>query len=139
MVIQRLQSLYLFIGVVLMVVFLFMPMATVEGVEKAIYPTDFPVYMILNILIAVLMFISIFMYRTLQRQKSAVTVCIVLILASIATGLLLMFGPMAPEGAVQIEWLGGMLLLLAALLLGFGARRGISRDIRTLSSYDRIR
>lgn len=139
MVIQRLQSLYLFIGAVLMVVFLFIPMATTDASAEAIRPKDFPVYMILNVVIALIMFIAIFMYKNPKKQKMVAMMSILLIAASAVTGGLLLFGPNAPQGIVKIEWFGGVMLLMITLALVIAARRGITRDIKLLSSYDRIR
>lgn len=139
MVIQRLQSLYLFIGAVLMVVFLFIPMATTDASAEAIRPKDFPVYLILNVVIALIMFIAIFMYKNPKKQKMVAMMSILLIAASAVTGGLLLFGPNAPQGIVKIEWFGGVMFLMITLALVIAARRGITRDIKLLSSYDRIR
>lgn len=139
MVIQRLQSLYLFIGAVLMVVFLFIPMATTDASPEAIRPKDFPVYLILNVVIALILFIAIFMYKNPKKQKMVTMMSILLIAASAVTGVLLLYGPNAPQGFVNIELCGGVLFLVITLVLVIAARRGIARDIKLLSSYDRIR
>lgn len=139
MVIQRLQSLYLFIGAVLMVVFLFIPMATTDASAEAIRPMDFPVYMILNVVIALIMFIAIFMYKNPKKQKMVTRMSIWLIAASAVIGGLMLYGPNAPQGIVKIEWFGGVMLLVITFVLAIAALRGITRDIKLLSSYDRIR
>ena len=56
MVIQRWQTVFLFIATVLMALFTFMPFAsaTVDSQVANLHPKDFPVYLILNLLIAVL-------------------------------------------------------------------------------------
>lgn len=122
-----------------MVVFLFIPMATTDASAEAIRPKDFPVYMILNVVIALIMFIAIFMYKNPKKQKMVAMMSILLIAASAVTGGLLLFGPNAPQGIVKIEWFGGVMLLMITLALVIAARRGITRDIKLLSSYDRIR
>lgn len=141
MVIQRWQTVFLFLGTVLMVLFCLLPFAnvTVDAEIMKLHPSDFPVYLILNVLIAVLLFIAIFLYRNLKRQKTVTLVSMVLIACSAVTGGITLYGPSAPEGAVDIIWGGGMVLLIVALLLALAAYRGIKKDQRTLSSYDRLR
>lgn len=139
MVIQRIQSLYLLIGAILMTIFIFIPFASVENTDVIFKPTDFPVYFILNVVIALILFIAIFLYKSPRRQKTVTLVSMVLIAASAVTGGLILYGPNAPQGIVRVEWFGGVLLLVISLILALAARRGIIKDIKTLSSYDRIR
>lgn len=122
-----------------MVVFLFIPMATTDASPEAIRPKDFPVYLILNVVIALILFIAIFMYKNPKKQKMVTMMSILLIAASAVTGVLLLYGPNAPQGFVNIELCGGVLFLVITLVLVIAARRGIARDIKLLSSYDRIR
>lgn len=122
-----------------MVVFLFIPLATTDASPEAIRPTDFPVYLILNVVIALILLIAIFLYKNPKKQKMVTMVSILLIAASAVTGGLLLYGPNAPQGVVNIELFGGVMLLVITLVLTIAARRGIARDIKLLSSYDRIR
>lgn len=62
-----------------------------------------------------------------------------LMCCSAVCGGFLLYGPNAPKGAVELVWAGGILLLLGALVFAILAYRGIGKDQRTLSSYDRIR
>ena len=85
MVIQRIQSIYLLIAVILMAVFAFFPALTFElGGREFVYGAletgkvgvthiD-PLMLMLVVLISLLAFIDIFLYKNLQRQM---TVCIV--------------------------------------------------------------
>lgn len=141
MVIQRMQTVFLFIATVLMVLFTFMPFAsTTTDMQVAnLHPKDFPVYMILNLLIAVLLVISIFTFRNLKQQKKVTLLSMMLIVCSAVTGGFLLYGPNAPKGAVELVWAGGILLLIGALIFALLAYRGIRKDQKTLSSYDRIR
>lgn len=141
MVIQRWQTVFLFIATVMMALFTFLPFAsvTVDAQVIALHPKDFPVYLVLNLLIAALLLISIFKYRNLKVQKKVTVLSMLLIVCSGVTGGFLLFGPNAPKGAVELVWAGGILLLLFALLFAVLAYRGINKDQRTLSSYDRIR
>lgn len=141
MVIQRWQTVFLFIATVLMALFTFLPFASVKVDEQLLYihPKDFPVYLILNMLIAVLLLLAIFMYRNIRLQKKMTLLSLLLIACSAVTGGLLLYGPNAPAAAVELIWAGGIGLLIFALIFTLCALRGIRKDQRTLSSYDRLR
>lgn len=141
MVIQRWQTVFLFIATVLVALFTFMPFAsaTVDSQVADLHPKDFPVYLILNLLIAILLLLAIFMYRNLKLQKKVALLSMLLMCCSAVCGGFLLYGPNAPKGAVELVWAGGILLLLGALVFAILAYRGIGKDQRTLSSYDRIR
>ena len=138
MVIQRWQSLILLIAVVVMSLFCFTPWAQVVTTDTVtpLYVTDTPVFLTLNLLIAALLFISIFMYKNLRQQMRVVQLTILLISASIVTGAAILFVG-RPE-AEQI-FAGGTSLLVVALILAIAAYRFMRRDRRILSSYDRLR
>lgn len=140
MVLQRWQSVFLFIGAVLMALFCISPFAsvTIDGKTVELSPGGYPVYLVLNILTSVLLFIAIFLYKNLKRQRMVTLVSMLLIAASAVTGMLILFGPASPEWEATIE-AGGVIMLAVSLFMAIAACRGISRDMRTLSSYDRIR
>lgn len=133
MVIQRWQSLYLLIASIFMGLFCYLPMASVANSEISVY--NYPVYLTLNILIALLLIISIFLYKNLARQKTVVKICMMLNVASIITGVLIMYNMWSEV----IEWNGPVLLVVAVLAITLGAYRHIVADERLLKSYDRIR
>lgn len=141
MVIQRWQTVFLFFATVLMVVFSLVPFATATMGNGSVElkPTDFPVYLILNILIALLLFIDIFLYRDLKRQRTVTLINIVLICASAVTGALIIYGPAQPAEVVDVQATANMLMLAGAFLFSIFALRGINKDRKTLSSYDRLR
>ncbi|MDE5684650.1 MAG: DUF4293 domain-containing protein [Muribaculaceae bacterium] len=140
MVIQRLQTLFLLIAVVLMCVFCCTPWAShaAEGVAEAspVFVSEAPVLLILNIVIAVLLFISIFMFKNLKRQMTVTVLSIILICASMVTCGILLYT--AYPGATFI-WTGGVLLLLVALVCVLFAYRFMKKDHKLLTSYDRLR
>lgn len=140
MVIQRLQTLFLLLAVVLMCIFCCTPWATqaAEGVAEAspVFVSEAPVLLILNIVIAVLLFISIFMFKNLKRQMTVTVLSIILICTSIATCGILLFT--AYPGATFI-WTGGVVLLLVALVCVLFAYRFMKKDHKLLTSYDRLR
>jgi len=140
MVIQRWQSLLLLIAVVLMAVFCCTPWATqaAEGVEEAapIFISEAPALLVLNIVIAVILFISIFMFKNLKRQMSVTVLSIVLICTSIVTCGIMLYTAYPGAGLI---WTGGVLLLLVALICALFAYRFMKKDFKLLTSYDRLR
>lgn len=138
MVIQRIQTLMLLIAVILMAVFCCTPFATMasEPEPTKLFLKDAPVFLILNIVIALLLFINIFMYKNLRMQIRMTVLSLVLICASMATaGFILTVGM---PGATPIL-LGGVLLPVFALIFGLLALRGMRKDRKLLSSMDRLR
>lgn len=133
MVIQRWQSLYLLIASIFMGLFCYLPIALVENSELSVY--NFPIYLTLNVLIAILLFISIFLYKNLARQKTVVKICMMLNVASIIAGALIMYNIWTDV----ISWKGTLLLVVATLGIMLGAYRHIVADERLLKNYDRIR
>lgn len=138
MVIQRIQTLMLLIAIAMMAVFCFTPYATLmaDSVPTAVYVKDAPVFLTLNIVIAVLLFLIIFMYKDLRRQIRMTVLALLLICASIVTcGFILVVGL---EDATPVL-LGGVSLLVLALLFGLLALRGMRHDRRLLAGADRLR
>ena len=140
MVIQRWQTLFLLIAVALMGIFCCTPWATLaaEGSIEAtpIFLAHAPVLLVLNIVIAALLFISIFLFKNLRRQMTVTLLSMILICASLVTCGLTLY--VAFPGASLI-WTGGVLLLLVALVCVVFAYRFMKKDRKLLSSYDRLR
>jgi len=143
MMIQRWQTVWLLVAAVLMAVLCFVPMALVHGValeaDSATFlsPKDFPVLIIVNALVAVLLFISIFLYKNTRRQKTLTLVSMLLIVVSMATEAMVLFGWDTTAG--RVEWLGSIFLLIGALVFAMLAYRGIRSDERLLKAADRLR
>ena len=138
MVIQRWQSVFLLLGAIAMAIFCFVPMGSFSDGDSVInlMPVDYPVFLTVNILVAVLLFIAIFLFKNTRRHKTVTLVSMLLIATSAVTGGFLIYGD--SRGA-EIEWLGGVILLVITLVFALAAYRGISHDERLLRSYDRIR
>ncbi len=136
MVIQRWQSVFLFLASIMMGIFCAIPMASQGEGESFIQfcPIDATVYFTLNVLTAVLLFLSIFMFKNLKRQKTVALVSIVLMIASAVSGGIIVY-----NGAFNIDWTGGVLLLLCSIAMTLAAYRRIVADERLLKSYDRLR
>ena len=150
MVIQRIQSVYLLIAVILMGVFAFFPALSFQiGDNEFVYGAleagkigalhiD-PLMLTLVVLIALLAFIDIFLYKNLQRQM---TVCFVDIIIGIA--MLIAVGVQAymlssKHDAVALVWQWWLLLPVFAIIFLMMAHRAMSRDKKMLRDSDRLR
>ena len=142
MVIQRWQTVLLLVAVIIMGIFCLTPyaidrsIATEIGGGAPVYVSDAPVFLVLNLVIAALLFISIFMYKNLKRQMTVTLLSMILICASMVTcGII--FYRSTPNA--EIIWTGGVILLILALICALFAYRLMGKDRKTLSSYDRLR
>ena len=149
MVIQRIQSVYLLIAVILMAVFAFFPALTFElGGREFVYGAlaagkvgvthiD-PLMLTLVILICLLALIDIFLYKNLQRQM---TVCFVDIIIGLA--MLIAIGIQAyilngKEGlTLNCEWY--LALPVLSIIFLMLAHKSMSRDKKLLRDSDRLR
>lgn len=140
MQIQRIQTLMLLIAAVFVALFCFTPFASHIPTENAevvkIFAKDAPVLLVLNLLIAVLLIIVIFMYKNLRQQMRMTILSMVLICASIVTSGFIIFAGF--DNATPVLF-GGLLLLIVALVFALLAYRGMSRDSNLLRSMDRLR
>lgn len=149
MVIQRLQTLYLFLAIAAMVVFLFVPFGFWDvDVLKAnpalvdLTGAGYVAVLVPVIVSIVCMFVAILCFKKLPLQKSLVTLSIILVLAIACLVIYIMtrgFDVEVANTTVKPLWGGGGLLLVAALVALFGAHNRISHDQKLLRSYDRLR
>ena len=143
MVIQRWQTVWLLVATVLVAVFCCIPMAIVPGEVNDpnsvtfMRPVDVPVFMVVNIVVACVLFLSILLYKNTRRQKTLTLVSMLLIVVVMVTEVLLLYSWNDAYGG--IEWLGSIFLLLAALVFALLAYRGINHDERLLKAADRLR
>lgn len=121
-----------------MAIFCFSSVATVKVGETVtqFHPVDAPVFLVINLLIAALLFLAIFMYKNLRRQMTVTLVSMVLIAASMVTGGFILY---SGQPDAVIELVGADILLFGAMIMAMFAYSRMKKDARTLSSYDRIR
>ncbi len=144
MQIQRIQSLYIFIAAVLMCVFAFVPMLTMEvaieeGAEVgtvALRPFDELGIFIPVGLSALFIFVDLFLYNNLTLQRKFLCFCMTLTLISCALVAYITFISLAPEKAVLSWW---CVLPVVSLIFQWLGVRGIRHDYNLLRSADRIR
>lgn len=135
MVIQRWQSVLLLISAIFVALAGILPYAvTANGVDVCAVQT--PVLLCVDILVALLLLIDIFLYRNLRNQMKVTRLALGLIVvleAAIAA-----YTCAGLEGAT-ISIIGGIVMPVLALISAFVALRLMLRDYRLLRSADRLR
>lgn len=150
MVIQRLQTLYLILAIVMVSVFFYVPFGytTVADVADGVSVLEplragqFTGLVIPLALTLVLMVVAIFMFKKMPMQKLMVLVSALLTVVSMGVVVYVMvsgFSDTNPQVTMTSVWGGGGLLLVGALIAQLAAYNGISSDQRLLRSYDRLR
>ena len=149
MVIQRIQSIYLLIAVILMVVFAFFPALTFELADKTVLYGALesgragslhvnPLLITLIILISLLALIDIFLFKNLQRQMTVCFVDIIIGLAMLVAICIHAFVVGNREGwAVNWQWY--MLLPVLSIIFLMLAHKSMSNDKKKLRDADRLR
>ena len=149
MVIQRIQSVYLLIAVILMAVFAFFPALTFElGGREFVYGAlatgkvgvthiD-PLMLMLVVLICLLAIIDIFLYKNLQRQMTVCFVDIIIGLAMLIAIGIQAFVVSGKEGLVlNFQWY--LALPILSIIFLMMAHKAMSRDKKLLRDSDRLR
>ena len=154
--IQRIQSLYLLLIVVFSTLLLSGNILTFTDSGNNVlnlkysglagtgsYTVDFAgqfliLFIALNILLALLSLISVFLYRNRKRQGNMVLAAIIIALLIILTEFLMAYNLMSNADLRLIPGTG-MILPLLMVVLAVLARRGIKKDEKLVSSYERLR
>ena len=124
MVIQRWQTVFLFIAAVTMGIFFFLPVSCMMG-----YITS-----ILNALVTVLLLVDIFMYRNLKLQKRVALICICFCFVSAAITAYL-----SSVLDIATNWEVQLVCPVVAIIFTYFAYARMKADEKLLRSYDRIR
>lgn len=149
MVIQRIQSVYLLIAVILMVVFAFFPALTFHLADKTVlygalesgWAGNMHINPLLITLIALISFfaiVDIFMFRNLQRQMTLCFVDIVIGLAMLIAICVQAFVVGNREGWV-VSWQWYVLLPVLSIIFLMLAHKAMSNDKKKLRDADRLR
>ena len=149
MVIQRIQSVYLLIAVILMVVFAFFPALTFElGGREFVYGAletgkvgvthiD-PLMLMLIVLISLLALLDIFLYKNLQRQMTVCFVDVIIGLAMLVAIGIQAFVVGGREGVV-VNWQWYRILPVLSIIFLMLAHKSMSNDKKKLRDSDRLR
>lgn len=133
MVIQRWQSLLLFVALILMACYNFSVMATVGSGE--LVPTEYVFLWVPAVAAALLLFIDIFLYKNLKLQMRVAVVSLIVILAvGVSTVVVVSRIPDA-----VYSWFGAPFYIFSAIILTIFARYLMGKDLRLLRSVDRLR
>lgn len=141
MVIQRWQSVYLLLAVFAMILVFIRPFGFILDESGTAAPlqlisVDYPILIIINLLIGLLLLIDIFLFKNLAFQRLVAAVCILMIIVSAVTTFIILTkcGDMW-----QIAWAGAPVGLVCALICTLLARYRMGIDQKILRSYDRLR
>lgn len=149
MVIQRIQTLYLIIAIILMAVFAFFPALTFElGDRQFVYGAleagkvgvthiD-PLMLMLVVLICFLAIVDIFLYRNLQRQMTVCFVDIILGLAMLVA-IAIQAYLLGTRDGVTLTGKWTVCLPVLSIFFLMLAHHSMSRDKKTLRDADRLR
>ena len=149
MVIQRIQSVYLLIAVILMAVFAFFPALSFElGGRNFVYGAleagkvgvthvD-PLMLMLIILIVFLAIVDIFLFKNLQRQM---TVCFVDIIIglSMLVAIAIQAFVIGNRDGVSVTWQWYLILPVLSIIFLMLAHKAMSKDKKMLRDADRLR
>ncbi len=149
MVIQRIQSIYLLIAVILMVVFAFFPALSFELADKTVLYGALesgragsmhinPLLITLIILISALALIDIFLFKNLQRQMTVCFIDIIIGLAMLIAICVQAFVVGNREGWT-VTWQWYMLLPVLSIIFLMMAHKAMSNDKKKLRDADRLR
>ncbi|MDE7407487.1 MAG: DUF4293 domain-containing protein [Muribaculaceae bacterium] len=122
----------MFLASIMMISANFMPWCTLPETESYVTPVNIPVMLIINILVALLLIVDIFMYRNTSRQKTIARISAALIAVSAIVGLL-----MLSEASIAVA--GAILPMLLSEICIIIALRRISSDENLLRNADRLR
>ncbi len=132
MVLQRWQTVFLFMAFVLTAVFCLLPVGSVDDTVR--HALDFPGILILAALSAVILLIDIFLYKDLRLQIKVAAIAMVL--EAVAAALVVFL----PYIAVGFECsLVGVSLVVAAFVLTWIGRNFMIKDRKLLAAADRLR
>ncbi|WP_300965781.1 DUF4293 family protein [uncultured Muribaculum sp.] len=131
MVIQRWQSVLLFLAAIFMVLLCVLPLGCVSdnGSPESLTcfkATNMLPLMIVGVMSAIMFVIAIFLFKNLNLQKRVTLAACILVVASIAIL------------SITALWIG-IIWPILALIAAIWAYMRISADQKLLSSYDRIR
>lgn len=145
MQIQRIQTIYLLLASVLTGIFLFIPFgsltlsdapdANVSKIFMDLKPINFWSLMIPSATGALLLFIDIFLYNNFKLQKTVLSIAILLIVVSTA---LVVYINISHAGDGELQWSGGICLLIASLIGAIAAMSRIRHDEQLIKASNRL-
>lgn len=144
MQIQRIQSLYIFLAIVAMAIFVIVPYG--QAIDRTVDPavtvsletmSEYGVLIPAGAVI-ILLLCGLFLYRNINLQRTVVMITLMLTLSTIAVVFFALYKMGESEGLEPSFTVWDITLPIAALM-EILAISGINHDIKLLKSYDRLR
>lgn len=144
MQIQRIQTVYIFLALVAMMIFVIVPYGEVDYLSGQPVVTEklYTMYeyglLIPAAAAVILLIVDIFLFRNLPLQRTVLTISLLLTLCCIAVVCFILFKQAGAEEMDAHFSVWDILLPVAVIfeILGLG---GISKDVKLLNSYNRLR
>ena len=134
--IQRIQTVYLFLASLALILLFFFPYIEITGDDA--FVKEETVNLLFTIIPAVLFLAAIFLFKNRMLQRRVTRIALYFIVALIVSALYFAFYQNADATqVVQFEF-GGLLPVLS-LLFAVLALRGINKDEQLVRSIDRLR
>lgn len=134
MQIQRIQTLWLILAVIIAAISFAFPWIKIE--ESFIGLCDNIPMLILGLLASILPLVSIFLFRNLKRQKTTTQLSGLFALVTFSYTVALSF--LGPDKDAKMLILGPSLMVLSCIF-DYLALKGINRDAKLLRDSDRLR
>lgn len=144
MQIQRIQTVYIFLAIVAMAIFMVVPYGEVVAlgstpvVSQPLYTMAEYGILIPVAAIIILLLVDMFMYRNMPLQRTVLVISLMITLAVIATVCFALFKEARADGMDAHFSVWDILLPVAAFFEILGIK-GIMKDIKLLNSYNRLR
>lgn len=136
--IQRIQTLYLIMTILLSVLFLTGRMIVIEKDAEVIHQGMIVPLAVTAALIALISAVSIFLYKNRKQQMKLAIILI--ILSSVLTAALVIYGfILTSQNGGRIRLNLSIILPFPMIITSLLAYRGIKKDEELVRSYDRLR
>lgn len=141
--IQRIQSVYLFLAALIMLLFLFLPIGAIQVPPPAaavlVKASDKITSMMPAVATGILLLMTVFLYNNRKLQMRMCRVGLVLSLSVLVGGFTQLGAAEKTVGAIGVEYRPWIALPLVVLVLVFMALLAIRKDDRLVRSADRLR
>lgn len=144
MQIQRIQTVYIFLAMVAMAIFLIVPYGEIHfiGSQPVVSEKLYTMYeygLLIPVAATVLLLIvDIFFYRNMPLQRTVLTISLLLTLCCIAVVCFILFKQARAED-MDADFAVWDILLPIAVIFEILGLAGIKKDIKLLNSYNRLR
>lgn len=130
--IQRIQSIYLLLAIVVMVVFIFSPFA-ISG-DSILLTKNNIALVIISAVVGVISLVNIFLFKSRKLQMQLCTLAIIGIIAAVGWGI---YSAIAVTGNDIPHY--GAVFPIAGIIFEWLAKRGIRADEKLVRSAERLR